>query len=517
MTALEKEQFKNRINWTVADSVTGTKYESIIVALQAAAEATSPKLALQRQGQQALANDNYITVIQKLVETGDPSLIRIAAEMSFDSFETGHAAKIEDAVNEVLIAFEKVKGTDPSTNQELGIKLYETINNLLKKARRTEENIWRVLDNVELTEFRNTKGELISQPNFITAWEEALPRVKEASNYATNQLKPINDFVERNSKELEEGTASISLQDLREMRSLALDISRDQNTRLQIQRLAGIFAESLYDDMSSLPQGSLFSYDAAVAYSRALNDTFTRTFSGPLNMKNRGTGALRIPPEIRGARLMTGTSDTALLRQSELEHVAEFARAQNLEGFEDDIITLNSVRDGLLRNMLTKNVLKLKTKEINQTALNQWLEDPVNREFLSLPVFQSLKDDLSNADMAQSLLVNLQKRKNDELKTLKKNTTFLNFLPQSKLPDGVRGKESPAKIVGIAIEDDFPINSLNNILAFVNGGKTRTVAGVEITGLPDLNRADRVVARDAIKSAILEHSFLKIGYKQRGF
>ena len=509
MTALEKEQFKNRINWTAAEAVSGTKYEPIIAALQGAAEATSTKLAAKRVGQQELLNDNYTTVIQKLVETGDPSLIKIAAEMSFDSFETGHAARIEDAVNEVMVAFEKVKGKDPSTNQELGIKLYETIDNLLKNARKTEKSLWTVLDNVQLTEFRNKKGKRISEPNFITAWEDALPRVEEASNYAINQLKPLNDFVERIGKELEEGTASITLQDLREMRSLALSMSRDKNTQPQIQRLAGIFAESLYDDMSSLPQGSLFTYDAAVAYSRALNDTFTRTFSGPLNMKNRGTGAIRIPPEIMGARLMSGTSDTALLRQSELEHVYEFARAQNLEGFEDDIVTLNNVRDGLLRNMLTKKVLILQTNEINLPALNRWLEDPVNQEFLSLPVFKSLKDDLNDATTAQSLLVTLQNRKTQELKDLKKSTSFLNFLPQNLLPDGVKGSESPAKIMGNAIEGDFPVNALNNILAFVNGGKTRTVAGVEITGLPDLNRKDRVAARDAIKSAILEHSFLK--------
>ena len=509
LTPIEKELFKNRVNWTAADAATGSKFEPIIVALQAASEATSPALSKQRINQQILVNDNYRAVIGKLAETGDPSLLRIAGEMSFDLFEAGHAARLEDAITEVTTAFQRIKGDDAGTNKELSIKLYETIDNLLQNARTTEKSLWRVLDDIEVTEFRNTKGEIIEKPNFITAWEDSLPRVLEAKDYSTAQLKSLDDFVKRISEELENGTGSLTLRDLREMRSLALGFVRDKNMKPQIQRLAGIFAESLYDDMASLPQSSLFSYDAAIAYSRSLNDTFTRTYKGPLNMKNRGTGALRVPPELMGKNLMSGDFDTSLLRQSELENLAEFARTQNLEGFESNVITLDSVRDGLLRNMLTKKVLNAQTNEINTVVLNNLLKDPVFEEFLSLPVFQSLKEDLSNADTAQNLLLGVRKRKVQEDKILKKNITFLNFLPQNRLPDGVKGIDSPAKIMGLAIESSFPVNALNNILAFVNGGKVQKVAGVEIRGGVDLNRADRVEARDAIKTALLENVFLK--------
>jgi len=509
MTPLEKENWKNRGSWSAADAAEGSPLWPLIVALQGAAEATSPGLAAKTLSNQQQVSGNYTAVIQKLVETGDPSLLRIASEMMYESFEVGHAAKIEKAVDVAVSAMERVKGTDPKTNKELGEKLFETINGILKEARVTEKTFWTPLDNIMVTEFRNPETkEVVMLPNFITRWKENLPQVKESRDLVKTQLRPLYEFVERMEQEFLDGAPVITLRDLREMRSVANSLARDNASNAGNQRLAGLFSSALYDDMASLPTGFNSAYDAALAYSRSLNDTFTRTYQGPLNSTVRG-GAIKIPPEILASRLQTGSSDSILLRHTELEEVANFARENNLEGFDNRIVTLENTRNGILRNMLFKKVLDANTGELNPRALQNWLKDPVNQQMLDMPVFASLKEDLSDSKTATTLLKTVRKRKLDEDKILKNNISFLNFLPKNILPDGVAGVESVAKIVGMAIESKFPTASLNNLLAFVNGGKSQKVAGTEITMLTDQNTVGRKEAREALKSAILENSFLK--------
>ena len=520
MTEAELLNFEHIKDWTSADASAGSgRTHPVILALQAAAESSSPGLIEKRRDQQILALDNYEEIIKRLVQSGDPSLMKVAAEMTNDAFVLGHTASINDATERVLAAMERVKGTGPENNKELGIKLNEAITGVLSKARNMERTLWQGLDNITLTEFRDVDNNIVETPNFISGWDDLMPLNIESKELLTSKLYSLNNFVERKRadlglKVLKKGEKAakyvpITMQELREVRSTALSLVRENISNPNVARVAGEFAESLLDDMQSLPQGTLFGYDGAVAYSKSLNDVFTRTYKAPLNMKTR-QGGQRIPPELLVSNLMGGTFESQLLRQAELEEVAVFAQKQGLEGFESDVVTFNGVRDNMLRNFVSRKfAVDPETGAVNPEALSKWMNDPVIEEMLSMPVFQSLKEDLSEASTATTLFKGVQARFADEQKTLRRSISFLNFLPQSLLPTGVKSKESVAKIMGLAIESDFPTNSLNNILSFVNGGKSQKMAGVEISGLKGLNSQERLNARAAMKSAIIEYSFLK--------
>jgi len=79
-------------------------------------------------------------------------------------------------------------------------------------------------------------------------------------------------------------------------------------------------ASSLLDDLDALPEGQ---YAEARAFSRELNDAFTRTFAGDVSATTR-TGADVLAPEVLVQRAFTGGADSTLKRMREMETAANF-------------------------------------------------------------------------------------------------------------------------------------------------------------------------------------------------
>ena len=73
-----------------------------------------------------------------------------------------------------------------------------------------------------------------------------------------------------------------------------------------------------------MPEGASAAYEVARAYSRALNDTYTRAFAGDL-LAVQKSGAERLSPELLAHRLLQGGSDPTLLRIQELRGMSDFA------------------------------------------------------------------------------------------------------------------------------------------------------------------------------------------------
>jgi hypothetical protein len=49
-------------------------------------------------------------------------------------------------------------------------------------ARKQEKALWQNVPNLEITTFRNADGDDIDVPNFISAWDNSVPRTKEAKD-----------------------------------------------------------------------------------------------------------------------------------------------------------------------------------------------------------------------------------------------------------------------------------------------------------------------------------------------
>jgi len=124
-------------------------------------------------------------------------------------------------------------------------------------------------------------------------------------------------------------TQGVSARELIDMRSKALSLG----TSLQSQgdkdgaNAAFAFASALLRDLESFPEGSNLEYDIARGFSKALNDTFTRTYGGKV-LDITKTGAARVEPELLGRELFQ--VNKAFLRVKQLDNMGKFGLEQDL-------------------------------------------------------------------------------------------------------------------------------------------------------------------------------------------
>ena len=93
------------------------------------------------------------------------------------------------------------------------------------------------------------------------------------------------------------------------------------------ERMSYEFASAIERDIDSLPEGQNLAYDIARSYSRALNDTYTRSFAGEVLAKTK-TRCLKTPPEQLGRQLFT--AGTGFLRAQQLDQVGQFQLRSSL-------------------------------------------------------------------------------------------------------------------------------------------------------------------------------------------
>ena len=529
---LEKKRF-DVDGKEIIESAAARTGDPVMMAMESAAALSSLKLQNIRSNQQVKEYDLYVETIYELSKSGDPQLMKIASEMAYDAHVNNNTMRITELTDNILAAADKVVGPEEFTSV-VSSKLYESLDNLMTITRNKERKLWKLVENVEITQFKKPNGEIVSQPNFITVWEDSIPTTPEAANESLRQLNDLGQFVQRKKMELglegaddaaptvnsvfgdEEdvlsGTFSalensVTLQELVDMRSTALNLMRklaptDKNSA----RIAGVFAEALLDDINSLETGGNAAYDMARAYSKARNDVFTRTYQGPLNAMTR-LGGSKIPPELMSTTLQRGGAGPTLVRIKEALDVSDFAQKNNLEGFgEVEVADYNSILNAVVRNARASS-FDPETGAVNPKNLQKWMRD--NKEMLDLPVFFGLRNDLENAATANTLLKTTVERQAAETKNLKKAKSFLNFLPVNKTPDGVTSVESPALVIGQAIESMAPMSNLNNILDFI----VNPVKG----GAPRGSKYEVAEGLKGFKAGIFEYAYLGADANSTGF
>ena len=121
----------------------------------------------------------------------------------------------------------------------------------------------------------------------------------------------------------------VSIGELISMRSKALNIAKMAGARgdADTERMAYEFSAAIERDINSLPEGQNLEYDIARSYSKALNDTYTRSFAGEVVGKTK-TGALKTPPEQLGRQLFT--ANAGYLRAQQIDQVGQFQLRSSL-------------------------------------------------------------------------------------------------------------------------------------------------------------------------------------------
>ena len=104
---------------------------------------------------------------------------------------------------------------------------------------------------------------------------------------------------------LEDADGNLGANEVYEMYSTALNAARMLSTggNENASRLAYGFARSLLDDLDASPSNDV-AYNTARAYSRALNDAFTRTYANEL-LRNDRTGRAKIMPDEVAKRIFS--------------------------------------------------------------------------------------------------------------------------------------------------------------------------------------------------------------------
>ena len=256
---------------------------------------------------------------------------------------------------------------------------------------------------------------------------------------------------------------TVTTNELVKMRSLALSIARGQagpNGNSTGAGFATRFAKAILDDLNSVPEGANPNYDAARAFSAALNKVYTQTFAGDIVQKTN-LGAYKNNPETLVKNLFSGGADATNLRVKQIFEIGNFAQKNNLEGAELLPNTISGTLNMVLRNARAA-AIDPDTGEFNQKALQRWMTE--NKELLDSQAFQGLKSDLENLDTAKTLLSdtffknkNLQKKLEDQL-------YFKNI-------SGKNAIESPTYIAGMAIAGKNPTRDIRNLTRIAKASK----------------------------------------------
>jgi hypothetical protein len=305
----------------------------------------------KEMGEEALKA--YSDIIKKFEGTGDPSLLAAAAILRKDNLQKQFQTGFNLAQSEALEQAARL-GTKGSDNRaQVGDILQNKMEALLRIARESESKLWQ--DAMRAT-FRTTAGGKLKPvkvpaSNFAQALFEvsgspfsSASKGEIASEFASmstdlssigfnaKKLKALNkipvteDYLE--TRRLDPG--AIEALDLKP--ASAVDLIRFRSSLLEKAREAGgagrtaaarrysVLADSILDDLDTLPGTQ---YADARAFSRELNDAFTRTFAGKVTSTTR-QGADVFAPEVLVQRAFSGGADSTLQRIREMQEAANF-------------------------------------------------------------------------------------------------------------------------------------------------------------------------------------------------
>jgi hypothetical protein len=491
-----------------------------LLAIESSLDQLGSQLSKERGAAATQSMRAIKNAIYALAATGDKAAIQRAAGLVEDAFQADIASRLTAQTDNVLQAFRNVQGDAPESNMALSEKLFDIVDSQLAQARRKESQLWENVPAVTVA-----RAEAGDVPAFIQAWRDTKPKTPEAFKEHEKFLKNIDQFVARKAnefgvdidpevvaqqraaaaeagKDFEEVVPDgvLTSTELVEMRGSALSAARSamQNGDIDAARMAYRFARTLYNELDTgLAKADNAAYNMARAYSRALNDVFTRSFANTTKQRTR-TGAPQTEPEMFARRLLQGGNDPAYLRMRQISEIGDFVRQQGLEAYaegselagEEAVAGIQGTLLALQRNARAAS-FNPETGEIDPSKLRAFVRD--NEELIGM--FPRLRDDLLNAEKANVLLNEERlaiKAQDDEMRA---RVTWRNMLSEET--------EDPVTAISEALarSNRKPMLSLN---------KLAQVAESAPENLRD-------AAKSGLKSSILEYAIEKAGGSSKTF
>ena len=492
----------------------------------------------------------YQSLIEALGKTGPEGLVA-ASKLRYDRFVNGLQTRLDLVNADAARKIAKISTDTPEARQEIGRIVKDETVRALAEARDVESQLWTttlegmtkavkstVLTKVESgwDRFRNRpvyttyNQPVINAPKLTpTATADSfLARASEMGPVLFDNIPPqvrnimesfgvsqdaVNRFRQGKLTDDYLNTGKVPesflprikeqpVQDLVSYRSALLKMARDA-AATPGQRSNADFYSSLADgmmrDLDTLKDPM---YDQAREFSRALNDTFTRTYAGKLTAVTP-TGMDRVPVETLVQNAFSGSADQTALRMKEIEDSVAFIRTQYRDavakfGFDSPRAlelkplavaatgNVASVRDAhirILRLAAAKAVTVVPGSEpgtyVQQLNFKNLTEFAAKNAALLEKM--GIMGDLRDAAHAANLLTQVTKDTSVLSRTADSQRAFAKLLTA----------ESPSKVIADSLNGRFPVRDI------------RALADLAKKGGPD--------AVEGFKSSLYDYAYTKAG------
>lgn len=401
-------------------------------------------------------------LINLMAQLEDPAILSTVAQMRDAYFRDALQMRLDQASSRAAETAGKILTDDPLAGQRAGETVAQIVGDALSDARAQERALYQAID--------------LTQPASATNILDTVAQIK--GNILPES--PFPALIDRFAARVGEEGAEVSLRDITNFRSEMLSMARDAAAtgNFRDANFFGRMAEAALEDiglraearpggidpnipmMKSPNQRAL---ENAYAFSRSLNDVFTRSFAGDVGARSR-TGANRIPPELLARRVFSGGGDATSLRISQLEEAANFlANNAGPEFAETATQRLGTLRDAeqTILQVAAQRTINPETGQVNPAALSRFLRDNA----AALERFPNLRSDLENAVTAQQRLKAVTDANSVEARAMENNRVFSALLGAEETPGGAIGLA-----IGTPGEGRRPdaVRNLNQLIRLTN-------------------------------------------------
>lgn len=492
----------------------------------------------------------YQSLIEALGKTGPEGLVA-ASKLRYDRFVNGLQTRLDLVNADAARKIAKISKDTPEARQEIGRIVKDETEQALGEARDVESQLWTLtlegmtrpfkqtvrrkmvvdIDQSTGREITRTFDEAVISAPKLTPTATAnsfLARASEMGPALFDNIPPqvrnimesfgvsqdaVNRFRQGKVTDDYLNTGKIPesflprireqpVQDLVSYRSALLKMARDA-AATPGQRSNADFYSSLADgmmrDLDTLKDPM---YDQAREFSRALNDTFTRTYAGQLTAVN-AAGRDRVPVETLVQNAFSGSADQTALRMKEIEDSVAFIRTQYRDavakfGFDSpralelkplavaatgNVASLRDAHNRILRLAAAEAVTVVPGIEPGSFVQKLNFEKLTKFAQKNAPLLEKMgiMGDLRDAAHAANLLTQVTKETSVLSRTADSQRAFAKLLTA----------ESPSKVIADSLNGRFPVR--------------------DIRELADLAKKSGPDAVEGFKSSLYDYAYTKAG------
>ena len=502
------------------------------------------------RGRDALITNAKEAVLRFAEQDDNPLALAIAGKLQQILFEEAISVQVGNRLDQFYKSAEKVLGADPKSGEarfDLSDRLASVLTPMLQQTKRTENELWRRLDDFVITRFTDSAGNEIDTPNIVRLFgtrnrdggviqpsEGSKVSFRRALGPFAKDLDELVDFYDPEKgpgfvaspksvgllegADPREGLSPYTAERLWDVRSKLL--ARERQLReagdpmqIELQKVNN----ALLQDLLGNPDQSA-AYNQARSYTKARNEFWRNSFLGDITTRKNVDGdpaasSVIIDPDGLAQEFFKGGPLKTKTRIDEIHAAVKFGVDHGLDPKTFDRLATDEVMELLLRDSLRKVVKLVPTSQaqrnaipgleelmtaderfyVDPNALDTWRKQPGTEKLLE--TFPQLGKDMEDIrsiknafDFENQGLV--KAAGSEEMKALQNIVGY---------------SEAPARAIARAVSGPKPESALNFLVKAVKS------APEEFTDPETGMTFTRQQALGGLKSALLKFAFMELG------